>query len=70
MWLFRRGEVPADVYKLDVATGQRQLWKTLIPPDAAGVYSFIEFVITPDGQSYFYSYTRLLSQLYLVHGLK
>ena len=42
----------------------------LIPPDKAGVYSIIEFVITPDGQSYFYSYTRLLSQLYLVHGLK
>ena len=70
LWLFRRGEVPGHVYLLDVATGQRRLWKTLEPPDKAGVYSIIEFVITPDGQSYFYSYTRLLSQLYLVHGLK
>ena len=70
LWLFRRGEVPGHVYQLDVATGQRRLWKTLEPPDKAGVYSIIEFVITPDGQSYFYSYTRLLSQLYLVRGLK
>ncbi len=70
LWLFRRGEVPAHVYKLDVASGLRQLWKTLVPPDAAGVYSVIEFQITPDGQSYFYSYTRLLSELYVVSGLK
>jgi dipeptidyl aminopeptidase/acylaminoacyl peptidase len=70
LWLFRRGEVPGHVYQLDVATGQRRLWKTLEPPDKAGVYSIIEFQITPDGSSYFYSYTRLLSQLYLVRGLK
>ena len=39
------------------------------PPDAAGVYSIIEFCITPTGHSYFYSYTRLLSQFFLVTGL-
>jgi Tol biopolymer transport system component/tRNA A-37 threonylcarbamoyl transferase component Bud32 len=70
LWLFRRGEVPAEVFRLDIATGRRQLWKTLVPPDAAGVYSIIEFRITPTGDAYFYSYTRLLSQLYLVRGLK
>ena len=70
LWLFRRGEVPAHVYRLDIASGKRELWKTLVPPDAAGVYSIIEFCITPAGDSYFYSYTRRLSQLYLVRGLK
>lgn len=40
------------------------------PPDKAGVSSIIEFQITPDGKSYVYSYTRLISQLYLVRGLK
>jgi eukaryotic-like serine/threonine-protein kinase len=70
LWLFRRGEVPAQVVQLDIATGERRPWKKLIGPDAAGVYSVIEFVITPDGKSYFYSYTRLISQLYLVRGLK
>jgi hypothetical protein len=69
LWIFRRGEVPAHVYQLDLTTGQRRLWKTLVPPDMAGVYSIIEFQITPTGHSYFYSYTRLLSQLYLVRGL-
>ena len=70
LWLFRRGEVPAHVEQLDIATGERRPWKTLAPSDVNGVYSIIEFQITPDGKSYFYSYTRLLSQLYLVRGLK
>jgi Tol biopolymer transport system component len=70
LWLFRRGQVPTDVYRLEIATGRRQLWKTLLPPDAAGVYSIIEFRVTPTGHSYFYSYTRLLSQLFLATGVK
>jgi len=70
LWLFRRGEVPAHIFRLDIATGRRHLWKTLIPPDAAGVYSIIDLRITPTGHAYFYSYTRLLSQLFLVHDLK
>ena len=70
LWLFRRGEVPANVFRLDIANGRRELWKTLLPPDPAGVYSIIEFRITPAGDSYFYSYRRLLSQLFLVTGLK
>jgi hypothetical protein len=57
------------VFRLDIETGRRELWRTLVPPDAAGVYSIIEFRITPSGHAYFYSYARLLSQLFLVSGL-
>jgi len=46
------------------------LHKTLIPPDADGVYSIIDVQVTPSGHAYAYTYTRLLSQLYLVRGLK
>jgi WD40 repeat protein len=70
LWTYRRGEVPVHVFRVDIASGRRQLWKTLVPPDAAGVYSIIEFEITPTGNAYCYSYTRLLSQLYLTRGLK
>jgi Tol biopolymer transport system component len=70
LWLFRRGEVPTNVFRLDLATGRRELWKTLLPPDPEGVYSIIEFRITPDGESYFYSYRRLLSQLFLGRGVR
>ncbi|HEX4440397.1 MAG TPA: protein kinase, partial [Thermoanaerobaculia bacterium] len=37
IWVFRRAELPAKVARLDVATGRRELWKELVPADAAGV---------------------------------
>ena len=70
LWIFRRGEMPAQIYKLDIATGRRDPARLLKPSDLAGVYSITEFAITPDGHAYFYSYRRLLSQLYLVTGIK
>jgi eukaryotic-like serine/threonine-protein kinase len=69
LWIFRRGEVPAHVSIVDVETGRRTPWKTLVPPDAAGVYSVNELKVTPSGNAYFYSYRRTLSELYEVHGL-
>jgi serine/threonine protein kinase len=70
LWMFRRGEVPCQVIKVDLVTGERQIVKPLVPADVAGVYSITEFAITPDGGAYFYSYHRLLSQLYVVDGLR
>jgi eukaryotic-like serine/threonine-protein kinase len=70
LWVFRRGEVPAEVARLDISTGQRQLWKKLTPPDPSGVYSISDFCVTRDGRAYFYSYKRALSQLYTVTGLR
>jgi hypothetical protein len=70
LWVFRRDEFPTHIYRLDIATGARQLWKRLAPRDPDGVYSINELQITPDGASYFYSYRRVLSDLYVAFGLK
>jgi hypothetical protein len=70
LWVFRRGELPARVYSVDLQTGRRTLWKTLTPPDAAGVYSIDQVKVTPSGDAYFYSYSRTLSELYEVRGLR
>ena len=56
------------VYRLELATGKRELWKTLMPADAAGV-SNIGPGPAGDGQSYVYGYFRLLSDLYLVNAV-
>jgi len=64
------GETPARVYRLDLATGQRDLWKELIPSDPSGVLHILGVVATPDGRFYAYSYLRLLTELYLVEGLR
>jgi hypothetical protein len=70
LWIFRRGEVPLQIIRLDIKSGNRQIWKTLSALDYTGVYSITEFAITPSGDAYFYSFRRLLSQLYQVRGLR
>jgi Tol biopolymer transport system component len=66
----RPGELPATISRLDLATGRRELWKQLTPLDPAGVFSIDPVLITPDGKAYVYSYRRMLSELYLVEGLR
>lgn len=61
---------PARVFRLDLKTGKRTLWKELFPDDPAGVVGTDVIRLTPDGRSYAYSYLRVLSDLYLVEGLK
>jgi eukaryotic-like serine/threonine-protein kinase len=70
LWVFRRGEIPVKVFRVEVDTGRRTLWKTLVPPDPAGVYSIINFQITPSGNAYFYGYSRVLSELYVLTGVR
>jgi len=70
IFIYRSGELPAKVYRLDVATGQKTLWKQLMPADDAGVTDIGPILITPDTKTYVYEYGRTLSDLYLVDGLK
>jgi Tol biopolymer transport system component len=55
---------------LELATGRRTMWKELAPADPAGVASLSSILITPDGKTYVYSYSRLTEDLYLAEGLK
>ena len=70
LYIVRRGEMPALVYRLELATGHKNLWKQLMPSDPAGVNIIFPILLTPDGKSYVYGYRRILSNLYLVEGLK
>jgi hypothetical protein len=69
MFIYNPGELPARVERLNLSTGQRQPWKTLMPPDAAGVTDVGPILITPDSSAYVYEYGRTLSDLYLVQGI-
>jgi serine/threonine protein kinase len=70
IYLYKPGDLPAKVYRLDLATGHRTLWKELVPSDSAGVSRLGPIVMTPDGKSCLYGYHRVLSDLYLVERLK
>jgi eukaryotic-like serine/threonine-protein kinase len=70
IFMYNPGDLPANVERLHLATAQRQLWKTLMPADAAGISGMGPILITPDGKSYVYEYLRTLSDLYLIEGIK
>jgi hypothetical protein len=70
LYVYRRDELPTHVYRVDVASGRKELWKTIGPSDRAGVTGVGHIIMTPDGASYVYNYQRTLSDLYLVEGLK
>ncbi len=70
LFVYRIADVPARIFRLDLSTGRRELWKELIPPDLAGTSDIGNVQITPDGKAYAYYYGQILSDLYLVEGLK
>ncbi len=70
LFVFRRDELPCRIYKLDVASGRRDLVREMSPADPAGVVATHEVEITPDGRAYAYSFVRILSELFIAEGLK
>jgi eukaryotic-like serine/threonine-protein kinase len=66
----RPGALSLAVYRLDLATRARTLFRELAPQDLAGMGVVAGARFTPDGRSYGYSYFRTLSDLYLVEGLR
>jgi Tol biopolymer transport system component len=70
VYLWKRGDVPARVTRLDLGTGRRETWKDLLPADPAGVERISNVLVTPDGKGYAYCYARLLSDLFVVAGLR
>jgi eukaryotic-like serine/threonine-protein kinase len=61
---------PFVVERMDLARGTRSPWMQVSAEDKAGAGPMIQLVITPDGRSYAYSVHRVLSELYLVRGLR
>ncbi len=66
----RRGETFCAVSRLDIQTGARTPWKTVGPPDVAGVVGVSCPRIAADEEHYVFGYTRNLSDLFLVEHLK
>ena len=70
LYVWKRGDLPARVTRIDLETGKREVWKDLLPADPAGVERVSNVLVTPDAKGYAYCYARLLSDLFVVEGLK
>jgi serine/threonine protein kinase/Tol biopolymer transport system component len=68
------GDTELNIYRLDIKTGTRQLWKQLTPPYPAGLIGIGadpgQVRITPDGQAYVYTFWTAPGELYLAERLK
>jgi eukaryotic-like serine/threonine-protein kinase len=57
-------------HKVNVATGKTEFWKALDPNVGAGLSQVRTLVVSGDGSAYAYVYAQILSQAYVVTGLK
>ena len=64
------GKVPATLTKVNLATGERTMHREAQPADRSGLINVGPILVTPDGATCVYSYTRLLSDLYEVREPK
>ena len=69
LYVYRPRERPLKLFKLNLATGQKEPGKEIVPSDLAGIRGPVNVLITADGRGYIYAFTRSLSDLYLVKGL-
>ncbi|MCM3875675.1 MAG: protein kinase [Thermoanaerobaculia bacterium] len=70
LYIHRGGGFPAKIWKFELATRRRELFRELAPADVAGVTSIEQIFLTPDGRTLVYGYYHNLSDLYTVSGLK
>jgi Tol biopolymer transport system component len=67
--LLAKPESTVKLYKIDVATGKTEFWKTFGDPTAG--YVFVNApLFSADGNAYVYRYGYFTSQAYVVTGLK
>jgi Tol biopolymer transport system component len=70
LMVWDRNKLPAEVDRVDLATGRRTRVLTVLPADPVGIPGIQGLQVTPDARAYTYNVTRKLSELYLVEGLK
>jgi hypothetical protein len=61
---------PFRIFRARLADGRVEMWRELNLADSAGVLGHPEIVVSPATGAYAYSYDRVLSELYLLSGLK
>ncbi|HKD20006.1 MAG TPA: hypothetical protein VKG23_19295, partial [Thermoanaerobaculia bacterium] len=70
LYVYRRNELPARIFRVDVDAGRRELWKEIAPADRTGLDRIDAIRMTPDGRAYAYGYTRILGSLQIAENLR
>jgi Tol biopolymer transport system component len=70
LYVFKRNELPARIFRVDVESGRRELWKEVAPADRTGLDRIDTIRMTPDGRAYAYGYTRIQGSLQIASNLR
>jgi DNA-binding winged helix-turn-helix (wHTH) protein/Tol biopolymer transport system component len=70
LYVYQEKDEPVRVYRLNVVSGEREFFREFHPSDITGLSDMTHILFSADGRAYVYSYVRMLSELYLVKGLK
>lgn len=70
LYVYDPDEFPARVQRWEHATGAFTPWKTVAPPDVAGLRAPIQIKMNPDGDAYVYDIPKMLNDLFIVDGLR
>jgi len=70
LYVYNPARLPVEVVEVDVTTGERQRLKEIVLTDTTGMDGGVILDITPDAQSYAYSFRVFLDELYLIEGLE
>jgi dipeptidyl aminopeptidase/acylaminoacyl peptidase len=70
LYVYRRAELPLRIYRIELASGRRELWKEIVPPDPAGFQDVGGFSLSADTIVFAYVYYLQFSDLYQLEGLK
>jgi eukaryotic-like serine/threonine-protein kinase len=66
----REDELPARIFRRDLRSGRRELWREVAPADLTGVVGIMNVFLSHDGENYVYQYLRGLNDLYLAYRLR
>jgi dipeptidyl aminopeptidase/acylaminoacyl peptidase len=68
LFVRRRADLPAKIFRIDLGRDTRSLWKTLMPHDSV-VTGIGRIAMTADARSFAYNHVDLHAQLFLLEGL-
>jgi Tol biopolymer transport system component len=69
LFVRRPSDLPAKIFRIDLARDTRSLWKTLMPRDEV-VTKVGRIAMSADARSFAYNHANLNAQLFLLEGLE
>jgi eukaryotic-like serine/threonine-protein kinase len=70
LYIFEQENSAIRVFRLNILTGQRTFWKEVPVPEGPGKCEMSHILFSADGRAYAFGYVRILSDLYMVGGLR